>query len=122
MPSIRSSAKALAWTAAVTSCVGTEVVGAMWPGYSSWHQVVSPLAAVGAPTRIAMNVVLAVTLLALAALAVVVPGASALGRTLLGVAAASVAFAMAFPFPAPDRKSTRLNSSHEWISRMPSSA
>ena len=23
---------------------------------------------------------------------------------------------------APDRKSTRLNSSHEWISRMPSSA
>ena len=24
--------------------------------------------------------------------------------------------------PAPDRKSTRLNSSHEWISRMPSSA
>ena len=26
-----------------------------------------------------------------------------------------------FP-PAPDRKSTRLNSSHEWISRMPSSA
>ena len=74
----------------------------MWPGYSSWHQVVSTLAAVGAPTRIAMNVVLAVTLLALAALAVVVPGASALGRTLLGVAAASVAFAMAFPFPAPD--------------------
>ena len=25
-------------------------------------------------------------------------------------------------FPIPDRKSTRLNSSHEWISRMPSSA
>ena len=25
-------------------------------------------------------------------------------------------------FPPPDRKSTRLNSSHEWISRMPSSA
>ena len=25
-------------------------------------------------------------------------------------------------FPVPDRKSTRLNSSHEWISRMPSSA
>ena len=24
--------------------------------------------------------------------------------------------------PNPDRKSTRLNSSHEWISRMPSSA
>ena len=24
--------------------------------------------------------------------------------------------------PTPDRKSTRLNSSHEWISRMPSSA
>ena len=24
--------------------------------------------------------------------------------------------------PPPDRKSTRLNSSHEWISRMPSSA
>ena len=26
------------------------------------------------------------------------------------------------PAPSPDRKSTRLNSSHEWISRMPSSA
>ena len=27
-----------------------------------------------------------------------------------------------FPNGLPDRKSTRLNSSHEWISRMPSSA
>ena len=26
------------------------------------------------------------------------------------------------PVPSTDRKSTRLNSSHEWISRMPSSA
>ena len=29
---------------------------------------------------------------------------------------------MALPFYDRDRKSTRLNSSHEWISRMPSSA
>ena len=28
----------------------------------------------------------------------------------------------AYKFGIPDRKSTRLNSSHEWISRMPSSA
>ena len=31
-------------------------------------------------------------------------------------------FKLAFVMAMPDRKSTRLNSSHEWISRMPSSA
>ena len=38
--------------------------------------------------------------------------------------AVSNALALPLPPPAPeiDRKSTRLNSSHEWISRMPSSA
>jgi len=95
-------AKVLAWIAAVTACAGTELVGATWPGYSSWRQVVSTLAAVGAPTRPLMNAVLVITLLALAALAVVVRGASALGRCFLMVSAASVAFAVAFPFPAPD--------------------
>ena len=40
-----------------------------------------------------------------------------------GAAAADgVATALTHFTEAPDRKSTRLNSSHEWISRMPSSA
>ena len=43
-------------------------------------------------------------------------GAYVVGRENLGTAASLVAAA------SLDRKSTRLNSSHEWISRMPSSA
>ena len=45
------------------------------------------------------------------------------GDTLVGQADALLNSLMANPTLAPtDRKSTRLNSSHEWISRMPSSA
>ncbi|MBU6213927.1 MAG: DUF998 domain-containing protein [Actinomycetales bacterium] len=102
MPFAPRLAKVLAWIAAVTACLGTELVGATWPGYSSWRQVVSTLAAVGAPTRPLMNAVLVVTLLALAALGLVLRAASALGRGFLMISAAAVAFAVAFPFPAPD--------------------
>ena len=38
------------------------------------------------------------------------------------VVAAATGALWSTPTPTPDRKSTRLNSSHEWISRMPSSA
>ena len=38
------------------------------------------------------------------------------------VSIANVLFSYFFYTPKIDRKSTRLNSSHEWISRMPSSA
>lgn len=60
------------------------------------------MAAVGAPTRPWMNAVLVVTLAALAGLAVGLRNASLLGRIFLAVSSASVAFAVAFPFPAPD--------------------
>lgn len=102
MPSASRLAKLLAWVAAVTACAGTEIVGATWREYSPWQQVVSTLAAVGAPTRPLMNAVLVVTMAALAALACVLPGASATGRVLLVGSAASLGFAVALPFPAPD--------------------
>ncbi|NDB18657.1 MAG: DUF998 domain-containing protein [Actinobacteria bacterium] len=102
MPSRSRAALVFAWTAAITPCVGTEVVGALWSEYSPWHQVVSTLAAVGAPTRAIMNVVLVVTMVALAALAVTWPGAGALGRAFLMTSATAVGFAVALPFPAPD--------------------
>ena len=102
MPSPSRAATASAWAAAVTPCVGTEAVGAMWSDYSPWHQVVSTLAAVGAPTRAWMNAVLVVTMLALVALAVTWPGAGVLGRSFLVASAVGVGFAVALPFPAPD--------------------
>ena len=39
-----------------------------------------------------------------------------------GFVASDMALESMKPFQIIDRKSTRLNSSHEWISRMPSSA
>ena len=41
---------------------------------------------------------------------------------LFGVFLTACAVGPDFKKPDADRKSTRLNSSHEWISRMPSSA
>ena len=41
---------------------------------------------------------------------------------LMGVIAMKALPVEQYPDIAPDRKSTRLNSSHEWISRMPASA
>ena len=44
------------------------------------------------------------------------------GNTISAVGGSGLEIAAAFTGPIEDRKSTRLNSSHEWISRMPSSA
>ena len=45
------------------------------------------------------------------------------GQRITAVSGAdAIAAVHAYALEAPDRKSTRLNSSHEWISRMPSSA
>ena len=55
--------------------------------------------------------------------AVVAPEfAAAPERAAVNAAAVDVFAAYTWQPPPPDRKSTRLNSSHEWISRMPSSA
>ena len=44
------------------------------------------------------------------------------GAKRIGVAVGETALAQAHPLTVIDRKSTRLNSSHEFVSRMPSSA
>ena len=50
------------------------------------------------------------------------PGLGSLTIALMGVARSVVAIEIDKRLATQDRKSTRLNSSHEWISRMPSSA
>lgn len=100
--STRRYALVFAWASALVSCCGTQIVGMAWREYSPVSQTVSTLAAITAPTRTWMNAVLVVTAASLAALAVVVPAASRLGRILLWLAATGVMAAVLLPFPAPD--------------------
>ena len=70
--------------------------------------------------RLRLLLALLLPLAALVAMGVVIDYRTA--RTLIGASHDRALGSIAIGLAARDRKSTRLNSSHEWISRMPSSA
>ena len=97
-----ATARVASWIAALFLCVPVLILPLFWPGFSSMRQTVSALAAIGAPTRVAMEICACISIVALLTLAMTLKTSATFGRVLLLGCAVSGTCVLLFPLPAPD--------------------